>query len=128
MCIKGKNGNTGIRFLPYSGSASGDITWDGTKFNITSTTAVNTSISGNAATASKISAKLATTTKTYLLGTSTTITSTAANVSLEGDTGVYLTTTAGELSAARHSWNVSGTEKAYTIYNTTDDSIDFVFI
>lgn len=86
------------------------------------------SFSGNAATASKISAKLVTNKKIYFLGTETTITSTAANVSLEGDTGVYLTTTAGELSAARHSWNVSGTEKAYTIYNTTDDSIDFVFI
>ena len=86
------------------------------------------SFSGNAATASKISAKLAATTKTYLLGTTTTITATAANVEITGDTGVYLTTTAGELSAARHSWNVSGTEKAYTVYNTTDDSIDFVFI
>lgn len=86
------------------------------------------SCTGNAATASKISAKLAATTKTYLLGTSTAITATAANVDITGDTGVYLTTTAGELSAVRHSWNASGTEKAYTIYNTTDDSIDFVFI
>ena len=90
-----------------------------------------TEYSGNAATAtsaSKISAKLATTTKTYLLGTATTITATAAKVEVTGDTGVYLTTTAGELSAVRHSWNVSGTEKAYTTYNSTDDSIDFVFI
>ena len=85
-------------------------------------------LEGNADTASKISAKLATTTKTYLLGTLTAITTTAANVDITGDTGVYLTTTAGELSATRHSWNVSGTEKAYTVYNTTDDSIDFIFI
>jgi len=86
------------------------------------------SITGNAATASKISAKLATTTKTYLLGTTTAITATAANVDITGDTGVYLTTTAGELSAVRHSYNVNGTEKAYTCYNTTDNSIDFIFI
>lgn len=85
-------------------------------------------LEGNATSASKISAKLAATTKTYLLGTATAITATAANVEITGDTGVYLTTTAGELSAVRHSWNVSGTEKAYTVYNTTDDSIDFVFI
>ena len=85
-------------------------------------------LEGNADTASKISAKLATTIKTYLLGTLTAITTTAANVDITGDTGVYLTTTAGELSATRHSWNVSGTEKAYTVYNTTDDSIDFIFI
>jgi len=45
-----------------------------------------------------------------------------------GDTGVYLTTTAGELSAVRYSWNASGAEKAYTVYNTTDNSIDFIFI
>ena len=87
-----------------------------------------TQYTGNAATASKISAALANNKKTYLLGTQTAITATAANVSLTGDTGVYLTTTVGELSAIRHSWNVSGTEKAYTVYNTTDDSIDFVFI
>ena len=88
----------------------------------------STQYTGNAATASKISAKLAATTKTYLLGTSTAITATAANVDITGDTGVYLTTTAGELSATRYSWNVSDTEKAYTVYNTTDDSIDFIFI
>ena len=85
-------------------------------------------LQGNADTASKIAAKLAATTKTYLLGTSTAITATAANVEMIGDTGVYLTTTAGELSAVRYSWNASGAEKAYTVYNTTDNSIDFIFI
>ena len=87
-----------------------------------------TSYSGNAASASAISASLAATTKMYLLGTSTTITSTAANVSIAGDTGVYLTTTAGELSAVRYSINASGTEKVRLEYNSTDDSLDFVFI
>lgn len=86
------------------------------------------SLTGNAGSASTVSAKLVTNKKIYFLGTETTITSTAANVSLEGDTGVYITTTAGEFSAVRHSYNVSGTEKAYTTYNSTDNSIDFIFL
>ena len=43
------------------------------------------------------------------------------------DTGVYITNVAGEISALRHSWNYSSAEKAYTYYNNTDNSIDFVF-
>lgn len=86
------------------------------------------SITGNATSATKVAAKLAATTKTYLLGTSTTIADTAANVDLIGDTGIYATTTAGELSAVRHSFNVGGTEKAYITYNSTDNSLDFVFV
>jgi len=87
-----------------------------------------TSYSGNAASASAISATLATTTKTYLLGTSTAITATAANVNLTGDTGVYLTTTAGELSALKYSINDGTNEKVRLEYNSTDQSLDFIFI
>ena len=61
--IKGKNGNTGLFFVTYNQSSNttgGAITWDGTKFSITSTTAIDASISGNAATATKA---------TYLAGT-----------------------------------------------------------
>lgn len=83
---------------------------------------------GNASSATKIAAKLADTTKTYLLGTSTAITGTAANVSLSGDTGVYLTTTAGELSAAQYSINSGGTEKVKLQYNSTSQSLDFIFV
>jgi len=82
------------------------------------------SCTGNAATASKISAKLATTTKTYLLGTSTTITGTAANVEMTGDTGVYLTTTTGQLNATSYLVN----EKVRMEYNSTNQSLDFIFI
>lgn len=88
----------------------------------------STQYTGNAATASKVSAALNQTAKTYLLGTQTTITATATNVSLTGDTGVYLTTTAGELSALRYSLHYGSVEKAHLIYNNTDDSIDFVFV
>ena len=129
--IQGINGNTGIFFTTYNQTnklTGGAITWDGTKFSITSTTAVDASISGNAATASKVSAMLNQTVKTYLLGTQTTITSAAANVSLTGDTGIYLTITPGELSALRYSLHYGSVEKAHLIYNNTDDSIDFVFV
>ena len=55
---------------------------------------------------SKVNVSLATTTKAYLLGTSTTPTSTAQPVTSIADTGVYLDTTAGRLTAT--SFNGSG--------------------
>ena len=67
---------------------------------------------------------LATTTKYYVTGSTSSVTNTAGD---SFDTGVYVTATAGELSAVRHTLNVSGTDKAYMIYNSTDDSIDFIF-
>lgn len=51
--IQGVNGNTAIRFTTYNQTTKttgGKISWDGTNFTITGT--INTSISGNAATAS----------------------------------------------------------------------------
>lgn len=68
---------------------------------------------------------LATTTKYYVTGTTSATTSTAGD---SFDTGVFVTTTAGELSSVRYAYNVSGTGKAYTTYNTTDDCIDFIFV
>lgn len=76
---------------------------------------------------SKQNISLATTSKAYLTGVTTTPTSTAQELEGVADTGVYLTTTAGELSAVRHSYNISGTEKAYTIYNNSTNSLDFIF-
>ena len=87
----------------------------------------NGDLNGNASSASKISATLDQTHRTYLLGTQTTITGTAANVLLTGDTGVYLTNIAGELSAQRYSWHYSSAEKVYTEWNNTDESLDFIF-
>ena len=52
LCIQGTNGATNIRFIQYNGTAAGTISWDGSKFSITGTVA--TSISGNSATASKL--------------------------------------------------------------------------
>lgn len=69
FCVKGKNGNTGIHFTTYNqntNTTGGKITWDGTKFNITSTTPINASISGNAGTAT--SAGKWTTARTITIG------------------------------------------------------------
>lgn len=70
---------------------------------------------------------LATTTKAYITGVITTPTATAAAMTAIADTGIYTTTTAGELSAVRHSWNVDGIEKAHTEYDATNDCINFIF-
>jgi hypothetical protein len=41
---------------------------------------------------------------------------------------LYINPNTNTLSAVRFMYNVSGTEKAYTTYNSTDDAIDFVFV
>ena len=53
----------------------------------------------------KVNVTLGTTTKAYLLGTSTAPTSTAQGVTAISDTGVYLDTTAGKLTAASFAGN-----------------------
>lgn len=85
------------------------------------------SVTGNAATATKVAAKLASDKKTYLLGTQTAITATAANVDLTGDTGVYLWTDAGSLSAKSYMVNDGTSERVVLQWNSTDQSLDFVF-
>ena len=71
---------------------------------------------------------LATTSKAFITGVTTTPTSSAQSLTGVADTGVYLTTTAGEISAVRHSYNISGVEKAYSFYNTATNAIDFIFV
>lgn len=73
---------------------------------------------------------LAATTKAYLMASSNAPTSTKTAREAIGDTGVYLTATSGELSSLRYSWHDTSStpvEKAYTVWNSTDLSIDFVF-
>ena len=57
----------------------------------------------------KVNTVLGTTTKAYLLGTSTTPTTTAKGVTAIADTGVYLDTTAGTLTATTFKGNLDGT-------------------
>lgn len=107
--IAGNNTNAGT-----AGNAKGQILLYGTNtgytaitpgYNSTSNITVTLPSAGgtlartadNVASASKVHTTLATTTKAYLLGTSTAPTSTSTAVSTVGDTGVYLTTTAGQL-------------------------------
>ena len=40
---------------------------------------------------------------------------------------VYANPSTGAVSAVRHTFNISGTDKAYATYNNTDQSIDFIF-
>lgn len=56
----------------------------------------------------KVNTTLGTTTKAYLLGTTTTPTSTAQGVTAIADTGVYLDTTAGTLTATTFKGNLDG--------------------
>jgi hypothetical protein len=72
----------------------------------------------------KVNVTLATTTKAYLLGTSTTPTSTAAAVTTVSDTGVYLDNSAGKLCATTFAGQLSGTISSGTTATTqtTGDS------
>lgn len=74
-----------------SGTKVGTITINGTGTDLYCQTNTNTD--------TKVNVTLGTTTKAYLLGTSTTPTSTATGVTAISDTGVYLDTTAGKLTA-----------------------------
>lgn len=102
--IKGKNGNTGLFFVTYNQSSNttgGAITWDGTKFSITSTTAIDASISGSAGSVALSGVTGADDLKAIeaLSGTSGFLKKTAANTwSL--DTNTYLTSSTGVTSIA----------------------------
>lgn len=84
-------------------------------------------LTGNAATATKISVTLDTTHTIYLVGVKTAPTDTATHLALTGDTGVYLTTTAGQLSAKSYSVHDGTNQKVRLEWNSTDSSLDFIF-
>ena len=102
--IKGKNGNTGLLFVTYNQSSNttgGAITWDGTKFSITSTTAIDASISGSAGSVALSGVTGADDLKAIeaLSGTSGFLKKTAANT-WTLDTNTYLTSSTGVTSIA----------------------------
>lgn len=76
-----------------------------------STKTITLPASGN--TDTKVNVTLATTTKAYLLGVSTTPTSTAKALSAVSDTGVYLDTTAGRLTAT--SFEAPGSNRSVVV-------------
>ena len=71
----------------------------------------------------KVNITLGTTNKAFITGVTTTPTSTATAMSGIADTGVYLTTTAGELNATQYKVNEAVTLQ----YNSTTKSLDFIF-
>ena len=73
--------------------------------------------------APKVNVTLGTTTKAYLLGTSTTPTATAALTETIADTGVYLDTVSGEVSATTYSVN----QKVRLVHDTSTNALNFVF-
>lgn len=95
--------STGAKAIYYRGSAitssylaanrTYTFRYNGTQYELVGDINTNTD--------TKVNATLATTTKAYLLGTSTTPTSTAQAVTAIADTGVYLDTAAGQLVAAK---------------------------
>lgn len=67
---------------------------------------------------------LATTSKAYITGVTTAPTSSNQDLTAVGDTGVYLTTTAGQMNATSYKVNEAVTLQ----YNSTTKSLDFVFL
>ena len=65
----------------------------------------------------KVNTKLATTSKAYILGTTTTPTSTTTGVTAVADTGVYLGVSAGELVATKFTGTLNGTASSANSVN-----------
>lgn len=157
LAKKGYTTNTGTvtSVATGVGLTGGTITTSGTlKANLTSDTALSNAAQSVTESASRVypvridknsklavvvpwtdtntlvNYSLAATTKAYLMASSNAPTSTKTAREAIGDTGVYLTATSGELSSLRYSWHDTSStpvEKAYTVWNSTDLSIDFVF-
>lgn len=93
-----------------SGTKVGTITIDGTSTDLYAPTDTDT----------KVTNTLATTTKYYVAGTTTASTNTGTQVF---DSGIYATTTAGQLNATTYKVN----EQVTLQWNSTDLGLDFVF-
>ena len=102
-------GTSGVTAGSYGPSADATPAHKGTisvpyitvdaKGRVTAASTKTITLPADSNTDTKVNVTLATTTKAYLLATSTTPTSTAAAVTALADTGVYLDTTAGKLTA-----------------------------
>ena len=93
--------------------------------NLAIGTTSTTAMAGNTNVNNVTHTKRTDTTKFYLTGSTSSADNTSGDIF---DTGVYVTTTSGSLSAVRQYWNYSDVDKAYSYFNNTTQSIDFVFI
>ena len=91
---------------PFTVNSTGHITGVGSSVTISDTKVTNT---------------LATTTKYYVTGTTSSTTNTGTQ---SFDSGIYATTTAGQLNATTYLVN----EKTRLEFNSTTNSLDFIFI
>ena len=110
---KGDNSKT----LTFGGTFTiPSITYDANG-HITTWTTTTMTMPSNPNSDTKVNVTLATTSKAYLLGTTTTPTGTAQGVTSVADTGVYLTTTAGELCAKKFMVPIAGSSSGYWGYD-----------
>lgn len=126
-------GNYTSYAIPKSiGTAAGDIIYftasgtparlgKGTDGQVLKSTSSGIAWGSDSNTDTKVTNTLSTTTKYYVTGQTSSTTTTGTQVF---DTGVYVTTTSGELNAIQYRLN----EKAYMHYDTTDDVIAFTFV
>ena len=140
------NPSTGtLKATNFDGLAT-KATGDSNGNNILATYASSLSLSGNTLTLknkngdtlntvtiatsdTKVNVTLGTTTKAYVLGTTTTPTGTATGVTSIADTGVYLGTTAGELVATKFTGDLSGNATSATsATKATNDSANHKII
>lgn len=108
-------GNTSFTQTLSSGTKIGTIKINGTSTDIYCETNTNTD--------TKVNVTLGTTTKAYLLGTSTTPTSTAQAVTSIADTGVYLGTAAGSLFATTFYENGTALSSKYAALSHSHDNL-----
>lgn len=115
----------------YTSKTSGlyKITVDGTGHVSAATAVTKADITGlgipgsDTNTDTKVNVQTRGTTKSYLMADTTAPTSSAAAHTAVAETGIYMTTTAGELNATQYK-----VDEAVTLqYNSTTKSLDFIF-
>lgn len=115
------SGNTFINLVENGANRSGVKLVPGSNMSITSDASGNITFAAtDTNTDTKVTNTLGTTTKYYLTGTTSAATNTGTQTF---DSGIYSTTTAGQLNATTYKVN----EQVTLQWNTTDESLDFVF-
>ena len=120
---------TGRKELSISGEGTKVVSYDGdtadslnivagTNVTVTPDATNNKITISSTNTDTKVNTTLATTTKAYLLGTSTAPTSNTQSFETIADTGVYLDTTAGRLTATSFKGNLVGNAESATAFST----------